>query len=125
MVSRSGGVHEFWVVCGERDDQVAPPTIGAAGLGKTLPVFGFEEEALLYLALRGGDGLGAERLPAGRLQTLLLGRWSGFGSVALDPVPEIDAGLAPKATTMSRSRFVRFLAVYQDGVVGFRAASAS
>lgn len=125
MVSRSGGVHEFWVVCGVQDDPAAPRTIGTAGPGETLPVFGFGEEALLYLSLRGGDGLRAERLPAGRLQMLLLGRWSGFGSVALDPVPGIDAGPAPASTIMTRSRFVQFLDSYKDGAAEFQSAAAS
>ncbi|QIN83935.1 hypothetical protein GBA63_15745 [Rubrobacter tropicus] len=113
------------MVCEERDDPAAPPTIGAAGTGETLPVFGFQEEALLYLGLSGGDGLRVRRLPAERLRTLLLGRWSGFDSVALDPLQELDAGPAPTSTTMSRSRFVRFLASYRDGAIGFRAAAAS
>lgn len=124
MVSGSKGNHDFWVVCEEPEDPVVPLTVGLTGLGETLPVFSFEEEALLYLGARDTDGLRTARLPAGRLLMLLLGRWSGFGSVALDPISDLDADLAIPLTTMSRARFVRFLASYQGGGVGSPAAAA-
>lgn len=124
MVSASEGTHEFWVVCEEPEDLAAPLTVDLPGLGEALAVFGFEEEALLYPGLASTDDLRARRLPAAGLLALLLGRWSRFGSVALDPIPQLDADLTLPLTTMSRARFVRFLASYQGGGVGFPAVAA-
>ncbi len=99
----------FWVVCADLEGFGGPLAVGLPGLGKAVAVFSFEEEALLYLRLRDGGGLRVRRVAGGLLLALLSGRWSGFRSVALDPVPELDAGTLLPLTTTSRERFVRFL----------------
>ncbi|HEV2092151.1 MAG TPA: hypothetical protein VGR18_03185 [Rubrobacter sp.] len=99
----------FWVVCADLEDFGGPLAVRLPGLGKAVAVFSFEEEALLYLGLRDGGGLRVRRVAVGLLLTLLSGRWSGFRNVALDPVPELDAGTLLPLTTTSRERFVRFL----------------
>ena len=99
----------FWVVCADQEGFGGPLAVGLPGLGKAVAVFSFEEEALLYLRLRDSGGLRVRRVAGRLLLDLLSGRWAGFRSVALDPVPELDAGTLLPLTTTSRERFVRFL----------------
>lgn len=100
----------FWVVCPEHFR--GPLAVDLPDLGRAVALFSFEEEALLYLGLRGWDdagGLRARRVSGAGLLTLLSGRWAGYRSVALDPLPELDTGALLPLTTTSRERFVRFL----------------
>lgn len=58
------------------------------GLGRTLPVFLFREEAELFLALGGmGDGWRTGASGAGDLLSLFLGDGADVESVVLDPLP--------------------------------------
>jgi hypothetical protein len=100
----------FWVVCPEGFR--GPLAMDLPDLGRAVALFSFEDEALLYLGLSGGDGadgLRARRVSGAGLLSLLCGRWAGYRSVALDPIPELDAGTLLPLTTTSRERFVRFL----------------
>lgn len=100
----------FWVVCPERFS--GPLVVDLPDLGRAVALFSFEEEALLYLRLRGWDetgGLRARRISGAGLLKLLSSRWAGYRSVALDPIPELDAGTLLPLTTTSRELFVRFL----------------
>ena len=100
----------FWVVCPE--DFRWPVAVDLPGLCRAVALFSFEEEALLYLDLRGwdeGGGLRVRRVSGAGMLTLLSGRWAGYRSVALDPIPKLDAGTLLPLTTTSRERFVRFL----------------
>ncbi len=100
----------FGVVCPEGFR--GPLAVDLPDLGRAVALFGFEEEALLYLGLRGEhetDGLRARRVSCAGLLALLSGRWAGYRSVALDAVPELDAGTLLPLTATSRECFVRFL----------------
>ena len=100
----------FWVVCPE--DFRGPLVVDLPGLGRAVALFSFEEEVQLYRGLRGWDDAGgrrARRVSGLRLLTLLSGRWAGYRSVALDPIPELDAGTLLPLTTTSRECFVRSL----------------
>ncbi|CAA9440582.1 MAG: hypothetical protein AVDCRST_MAG01-01-3605 [uncultured Rubrobacteraceae bacterium] len=100
----------FWVVCPE--DFRGPLVVDLPGLGRAVALFSFEEEVQLYRGLRGWDDAGgrrARRVSGDGLLTLLSGRWAGYRSVALDPIPEFDAGTLLPLTNTSRERFVRFL----------------
>ena len=100
----------FWVVCPE--DFRGPLVVDLPGLGRAVALFSFEEEVQLYRGLRGWDDAGgrrARRVSGDGLLTLLSGRWAGYRSVALDPIPELDAGTLLPLTNTSRERFVRFL----------------
>ena len=117
----------FWVVCpdGFRGPlAVDLPDLGRAG---AVALFSFEDEALLYLGLRGlngSDGLRAWHVSGAGLLSLLCGRWAGYRSVALDPIPELDAGTLLPLTITSRERFVRFLrsVVEREAVASLPAA---
>ena len=79
-------------------------------LGKAVALFSSEDEALLYRGLKDwAGGRRARRVSGAGLLALLSGRWAGYRSVALDPIPELDAGTLLPLTTTSRQRFVRFL----------------
>lgn len=105
----------FWVVCPE--GFWGPLAVDLPGLGRAVALFSFEDEALLYLGLGGwseAGGLRARRVSGAGLLKLLSGRWAGYRSVALDPIPELDAGTLLPLTTTSRERFVRFLRSAQE-----------
>jgi hypothetical protein len=59
--------------------------------GETLPVFGYEEEAEMFLHLSGygDDGWSARESSSGEIVSVLCGPCSGAGSVALDPLPRM------------------------------------
>jgi len=79
--------------------------------GETLPVFGYEEEAEMFLHLGGyGDGgWSARESSSGEIVSVLCGPCSGAGSVALDPLPEMmdDGTLA--LVRLRRESFLRRL----------------
>ena len=114
----------FWVVCPEGFR--GPLGVDLPDLGRAVALFSFEEEALLYLGLGGWDaagGLRARRVSGAGLLALLSGRWAGYRSVALDPIPELDAGTLLPLTTTSRERFVGFLRSAQEGRSALPAAA--
>src|SRR5918995_5095278 len=57
--------------------------------GETLPVFGYEEEAEMFLHLGGygDDGWSARESSIGEIVSVLLGPCSGVEGVSLDPLP--------------------------------------
>ena len=113
-----GGPVAFWVLCEDPEGLRNPVLMDVPGLGPTLAVFSFEEEALLYRRLRGGAGPQAARVSRAELLALLVGRWADLGpSVALDPVPELREGTLLPLTTTGREDFVRFLVARRDGAV--------
>jgi len=84
--------------------------------GETLPVFGSEEDAGAFLAgtfLRPmgafGDGLTARRVAVQDLASLLSGRLSGVGTVALDPTPGADTAAVIDLVSTDRVSFVESL----------------
>jgi hypothetical protein len=97
----------FWVICPE--DFCRPVAVDLPDLGRAVALFSSEDEVLMYLVLSGADGPRARRVSGAGLLTLLSGQWAGYRSVALDPVPKLDAGTMLPLTTTSRERFLRFL----------------
>lgn len=100
----------FWVICPE--DFRRPAVVDLPGLGRAVALFSCEEDALLYQGLLGHDAPRpprARRVSGAGLLKLLSGRWAGYRSVALDPIPKLDAGTLLPLTTTSRERFVCFL----------------
>ena len=92
-----------------------------AGLGTSLPVFSFREEAELFLAL---DGLGSDwravESGPGDFISLLFGPLSGIGSVVLDPLPAMLRDRTASLVSLSLESFAdRFLGLRDtDGVAG-------
>ncbi len=77
------------------------------GLGRTLPVFGFREEAELFLSLGGLDnGWSSGACGAGDLYALLLGEGADVESVVLDPLPAMLSDGTAGLVGLSLGRFV-------------------
>ena len=95
----------FWVACRSSE---APLTVRVTGLGEALAVFCFEEEAALYLGYEHDD---LRPLPVGpdELMVLLLGSWSRFDLVTLDPMSGDDAGVMRRLASMHRDDFLDYL----------------
>lgn len=99
----------YWLIT-PGDGGNLQPTITGCDSDKTLPVFGFEEEAEMFLEFAGfGDGRRIRRTTAGELLFILLGpckelRWASF-----DPLPGIFAKSKVDPSRMERERFMAFL----------------
>ena len=105
----------FWIIVGDGVDDGGARrqvfTLGADGDPKELPVFSFEEEALLFLGLGGlGRYWRASRIPAPDLVTLLTEPYRGARGVVLDPFPEVGLSGYLGALSFGREEFVDLLA---------------
>jgi len=84
---------------------------GVEGDGTILPVFSFEEEALLFLRLCGfGGGWHASKSGIADLASVLSDACSEVRRVALDPIPEIGPHGPHDLVSLSREEFVGLLA---------------
>lgn len=94
-------------------------TLDLDGIGRTLPVFSFKEEAELFLSFGGlGEGWLAGENGAGDLVALLLGACADVESVVLDPLPAMLPDSTAGLVVMSLRRFVdRFLATEEPNFV--------
>jgi hypothetical protein len=98
----------FWVACRSPEAPSEPLTVSVPGLGEALALFCFEEEALLYLGY-GEDGLRPCRVGPDELVELLLGAWSCFDLVTLDPMPDKGAGVMLRLASVQREDFLDHL----------------
>ncbi len=88
------------------------------GKGEALPIFGFEEEARMYLRLLGEEGdWGIREITVEELAPLLRGPYGSVGKVALDPVPAgVNSSGPLDVAWPSRERFLgSFRALSGDG----------
>lgn len=94
----------YWLISG---GSAGVLTLDLAGLGRTLPVFSFEEEAGLFLALGGmGDGWRTGASGTGDLLSLFLGEGADVESVVLDPLPAMLRDGTAGLVGLSLGRFV-------------------
>ncbi len=98
----------FWVACRGPEALSDPLAVSVPGLGEALALFCFEEEASLYLGY-GGDGLRPCPVGTGELIELLLGPWSRFHTITLDPMPGRDAGVMLRLASTRRDLFLHHL----------------
>ena len=79
--------------------------------GETLPVFGYEEEAEMFLHMGGcGDhGWSARESSSGEIVSVLCGPCSGAEGVALDPLPVMVADGTLCLDWLGRERFLGWL----------------
>jgi hypothetical protein len=108
----------FWlIVRGHVGAGGGPPEIltleaggGVEGDGKILPVFSFEEEALLFLCLCGfSGGWRASKSEITDLALVLSDACPEVRSVALDPIPEIGTYGLDDLVSLSREAFFGLL----------------
>jgi len=95
----------FWVACRSPEALSDPLAVSVPGFGETLAVFCFEEEARLYIGY-GDDGLRLCPVGPGELVGLLLGPWSRFDRITLDPMPGRDTGLMLRLASLDRDDFL-------------------
>jgi hypothetical protein len=98
----------FWVACRSPEAHSDPLTVSVPGFGEALALFCFEEEARLYLGY-GDDGLRPCPVGPGELVELLLGPWSRFDRITLDPMPGRDTGLMLRLASTHRHAFLDHL----------------
>lgn len=104
---REGSRRGYWLI---RDHGALCAFTLSLGHAKLLPVFSFEEEARLYLALGAQrDGLGVRESSAGEIISLLHGLCASVDGVALDPVPEIGGEVLLDLLSVGRREFVASL----------------
>src|SRR5215212_11955389 len=79
--------------------------------GETLPVFGYEEEAEMFLHLSGygDDSWSARESSSGEIVSVLCGPCSGVDGVALDPLPQIVTDETLCLVWMGRECFLEWL----------------
>jgi hypothetical protein len=94
----------WWLIARLEGGRIEWLTVGQ----ETLPVFGFPEEAELFLRLGGlGDGWRARESRPGELTSVLAGPCRGVGRVALDPTPAMLRDGTMPLVSVDRGRFLR------------------
>ena len=103
----------WWLIAKTENGRVQFLTTGRdEDGGETLPVFGYEEEAEMFLHLGGygDDGWSARESSIGEIVSVLCGPCSGVEGVSLDPLP---GGMVPDGTLclvwLGRERFLEQL----------------
>ena len=78
----------YWTIVEEGPSRPEVFTVDSDGYGEALVVFGFEEEAEMFLALEEmGAGWRIHETTAGELVSLLHGPCAGVDRVEIDPLP--------------------------------------
>lgn len=102
----------YWLISGV-SGQDGVLVLDLAGLGPSLPVFSFREEAELFLALGGlGEGWRAVESGTGEFLSLFFGPAANVKSVVLDPLPIMLRDSTAGLVGLSLGRFMdRFLGI--------------
>jgi len=102
----------FWLIVQDNGDRPKVFELGAGRGEKSLPIFSFEEEALLFLCLGGLEGpWRASETDAAELSSALTGMCSGVQHVALDPFPEIGFDALCETVSLRWERFIDLFAI--------------
>jgi hypothetical protein len=97
----------WWMISREGGGRVEPLTLGHPG-GQALALFGFAEEAALYLRLAGleGDGWWVRESGPGEVASMLFGPCAAENLVAIDPLPGMAADGTLCLVCMEKRRFL-------------------
>ncbi|HEV2093902.1 MAG TPA: hypothetical protein VGR18_12130 [Rubrobacter sp.] len=108
----------YWLICDGTESSRAF-VLDLAGLGPSLPVFSYREEAELFLALGGLDGRWAVREGGtGDFLSLFFGPHTNLKSVVLDPLPAMLREGVAGLVSLSSDRFMdRFLGISGPGAL--------
>ena len=99
----------YWTIIREGSSHPEVSTMDPDGLGESLVVFGFEEEARLFLGLgEMGAGWQARETTAGELVSMLYGPFASINRVVIDPLPgKIAAGAGVTPLCIHSADFAR------------------
>jgi hypothetical protein len=100
---------QFWLVVSDGVGRMEPLTTELNGGRRALTVFSFEEEATLFLRLCTRRGWRVRATGTGDLLSILTGPCREVELVALDPLPQNEAGALNGLLCVDRQRFVGFL----------------
>ena len=107
----------WWLIAKTENGRVQFLTTGRdEDGGETLPVFGYEEEAEMFLHLGGygDDGWSARESSIGEIVSVLCGPCSGVEGVSLDPLPGMVADGTLCLVWLGRERFLDQLLGYAE-----------
>ena len=97
----------YWLIGRHENGPSEVLTSGLSGGEEALPVFSHEEEAEMFLRLRGlGDGWQARESAAGELTSILCGLCAGVKKVVLDPLPKMLDEKTVGLVSLDRERFL-------------------
>ena len=97
----------YWLIAKNENGRLEVIATRLAGAEEALPVFSHEEEAEMFLQLRGvDDGWQTRESTAGELISVLYGPCASVERVALDPLPEMLVERTFRLVCLSRKRFV-------------------
>ena len=99
----------YWLLAKRRCGRLEVLTTGLDDGRRVLPVFSFEEEAVLYLhsGIRGSWRV--RRTEAGELLSLLYCLCNKVELVALDPLSEVETEVMDRLVSLERERFMDVL----------------
>ncbi|CAA9460524.1 MAG: hypothetical protein AVDCRST_MAG58-2467 [uncultured Rubrobacteraceae bacterium] len=110
MDAERAGFRTFWLIVGGDGDRPEVFELGADKGTRMLPVFSFEEEAMLFLRLGGLEGRWrVGETGAADLASTLTGAHRGVIRVVLDPFPEIGFARFYEVFSLGREEFVALL----------------
>jgi hypothetical protein len=99
----------YWLIVNYEGYRMEALTADLDGLGEALPVFGFEEEAEMFLFLSSLEACWTvKETSTGELLSIIYGQCRSVDRVALDPLPREGARNTPGF--VSRRYFARLLA---------------
>ena len=100
----------YWLIENQEAGGTEMLTVGLEGGKEALPVFSFEEEARLFLHLRGlRKGWRIRETMGGELISVLSEKHANVEWVALDPIPEIGGEVLVDIVSLRRENFVGLL----------------
>jgi hypothetical protein len=102
----------FWLIVHDDGDRPKVFELEAGRGEKSLPIFSFEEEALLFLRLGGlEERWRASETDAAELDSALSGTCSGVRHVVLDPFPKIGFASLCETVSLQWERFIDMFAI--------------
>ena len=101
-----------WLITKYDHSKMNALTIYLSGDGEALAVFGFEEEAEMFLHFQGAaleDGWCVRKTSVGELVSVLYGPCANARKVVMDPAPEVGERELVGIPSMHRNDFLRIL----------------
>ncbi len=108
----AGARRPRWLITKYDHGKMNVLTLRLGGDGEALAIFGFEEEAEMFLHFRGAeleDGWRVRQTSVGELVSVLYGPCAGAKVVVMDPVPEVAKKELVGIPSMHRNDFLRDL----------------